>query len=65
MFQGSPWIAEQAYDARPFEDVYALRKAFHDALFEAPPDRQLELIQSYPDIGSVFRSDTDPVERYR
>jgi len=60
LFQGSSWIAEQAYDARPFEDVYALRRAFHDALFEAPPDRQVELIQSYPDIGSVFRSDTTP-----
>ena len=60
LFQGSTWIAEQAYDARPFEDVYALRRAFHDALFEAPPDRQVELIQSYPDIGSVFRSDTSP-----
>ena len=60
LFQGASWIAEQAYDARPFEDVYALRRAFHDALFEAPPDRQVELIQSYPDIGSVFRSDTTP-----
>jgi OHCU decarboxylase len=60
LFQRSTWIAEQAYDARPFEDVYALRRAFHDALFEAPPDRQVELIQSYPDIGSVFRSDTTP-----
>jgi uric acid transporter len=60
LFQGASWIAEQAYDARPFEDVYALRRAFHDALFEAPPDRQIELIQSYPDIGSVFRSDTTP-----
>jgi OHCU decarboxylase len=58
LFQGPPWIAEQAYDARPFEDVYALRRAFHNALFEAPPDRQVELIQSYPDIGSVFRNDT-------
>jgi OHCU decarboxylase len=60
LFQGASWMAEQAYDARPFEDVYALRRAFHDALFEAPPDRQIELIQSYPDIGSVFRSDTTP-----
>ena len=31
LFQGPPWIAEQAYDARPFEDVYALRRAFHNA----------------------------------
>ena len=60
LFQGPPWIAEQAYDARPFEDVYALRRAFHDALFEAPTDRQLELIRAYPDIGSVFRGDRSP-----
>jgi OHCU decarboxylase len=58
LFQGPPWIAEQAYDAHPFEDVYALRRAFHDVLFEAPADKQLELIQSYPDIGSVFRPET-------
>ncbi|HEU4908655.1 MAG TPA: 2-oxo-4-hydroxy-4-carboxy-5-ureidoimidazoline decarboxylase [Propionibacteriaceae bacterium] len=58
LFQGPPWIAEQAYDAHPFDDVYALRRAFHDVLFDAPADKQLELIQSYPDIGSVFRPDT-------
>lgn len=57
LFQGPPWIAEQAYDARPFEDVYALRRAFHDVLFEASSDQQLELIRAYPDIGSVFRGD--------
>ncbi len=60
LFQGPPWIAEQAYDARPFEDVYALRRAFHDVLFQAPPDKQLELINAYPDIGSVFRGDRSP-----
>ncbi len=55
LFQGPPWIAEKAYDARPFADVYELRKAFHDALFDAPEERQLELIRSYPDLGSVGR----------
>jgi OHCU decarboxylase len=53
LFQGPPWIAEKAYDARPFADVYELRKAFHDVLFEAPEDQQLALIRSYPDLGSV------------
>src|SRR4029450_9436899 len=53
LFQGPPWIAEQAEAARPFEDVYDLRKAFHDALFEAPPEQQLELIQQYPDLAGV------------
>src|SRR6478752_865202 len=53
IFQGPPWIAEQAYSARPFEDIYELRKAFHDVLFDAPADKQLELIRSYPDLAGV------------
>src|SRR5918994_545101 len=36
LFQGAAWIAEQAYAARPFENIYDLRRAFHDVLFEAP-----------------------------
>jgi OHCU decarboxylase len=51
LFQGAAWIAEQAYDARPFENVYGLRKAFQDVLFEAPAERQLELIRQYPDLA--------------
>jgi uric acid transporter len=53
LFQGAAWLSEQAYEARPFEDVYDLRKAFHDALFEAPPERQLELIRQYPDLAGA------------
>jgi OHCU decarboxylase len=53
LFQGPPWIAEQAYRARPFEDVYDLRKAFHDVLFDAPAERQLELIRQYPDLAGA------------
>ena len=59
LFQGPPWIAEQASAAQPFEDVYDLRRAFHDALFEAPPERQLELIRQYPDLaGAATRKET-------
>jgi OHCU decarboxylase len=53
LFQGPPWIAEQAFQARPFDDVYDLRRAFHDVLFEAPPERQLELIRQYPDLAGA------------
>ena len=55
LFQGPPWIADKAYDTRPFGDVYELRKAFHDVLFEASDDRQLELIRAYPALGRVAR----------
>jgi OHCU decarboxylase len=53
LFQGAGWIAEQAFGARPFEDVYDLRRAFHDQLFDAPAERQLELIRRYPDLAGA------------
>jgi OHCU decarboxylase len=56
LFQGPPWVAEKAYDARPFADVYELRRAVHDVLFNASADQQMALIRSYPDLaGSDVR----------
>jgi OHCU decarboxylase len=56
LFQGPPWVAEKTYDARPFADVYELRRGLHDVLFNAPADQQLALIRSYPDLaGSAIR----------
>jgi uric acid transporter len=57
LFQGPPWIAEAAYNERPFESVYELRRAFQDAMFDAPPERQLELIRSYPGLGRMVETD--------
>jgi uric acid transporter len=63
LFQGAAWIAEQAYDAHPFEDVYDLRRALHDALFDAPADRQLELIRQFPDLaGAATREGRLPTQ---
>ncbi|MGH2945633.1 MAG: 2-oxo-4-hydroxy-4-carboxy-5-ureidoimidazoline decarboxylase [Solirubrobacteraceae bacterium] len=52
LFQGPPWIAEQAARRRPFDSLYSLRHAFHTELFEAAPGLQLELIRSYPDLAA-------------
>jgi OHCU decarboxylase len=57
LFEGPPWIAEAAYNERPFESVYELRRAFQDAMFDAPPERQLELIRSYPGLGRMVETD--------
>jgi len=63
LFQGEAWLAEQAFDARPFGNVYDLRRAFHDALFEAPAERQLELIRRYPDLaGTATREGRLPTQ---
>ncbi|WP_312880078.1 2-oxo-4-hydroxy-4-carboxy-5-ureidoimidazoline decarboxylase [Actinokineospora xionganensis] len=51
LFQNGPWIAEEAWTGRPFDGVYAMRHAFHSALFTAPEPVALELIKSYPDLA--------------
>jgi uric acid transporter len=55
LFQGGDWIAESAWQKRPFQSLYELRHAFQDAVFAAPPERQLELIRSYPDLGRMLK----------
>ena len=52
LFQGDHGIAVAVASQRPFESIYELRRAFHDALFDADDDAQRSLIGSYPDIAA-------------
>ncbi|MFP5348012.1 MAG: 2-oxo-4-hydroxy-4-carboxy-5-ureidoimidazoline decarboxylase [Actinomycetes bacterium] len=51
LFQGPGWVAERAYDQRPFRDTSDLRAAFQEALFSAGHDEQRDLMAYYPDLG--------------
>jgi OHCU decarboxylase len=53
LFQDVPWAVERAYEQRPFSDTEDLRAAFHEAMFGATPEDQLELLRSYPDLGAT------------
>jgi OHCU decarboxylase len=57
LFQGPHWVVERAYDARPFSDTHALRRAFQEALFSAPREEQRQLIEAYPELGSRLVAD--------
>ncbi|HEX2729810.1 MAG TPA: 2-oxo-4-hydroxy-4-carboxy-5-ureidoimidazoline decarboxylase [Rubrobacteraceae bacterium] len=59
LFQGPDWVSEAAYEQRPFDSVYELRRAFQDAMFEAPAERQLDLIRSYPDLGRMVGTEQE------
>ncbi len=52
LFQGSAWVAEQAYDRRPFTDTHDLRVAFQEALLSGRREDQDELVAHYPDLGA-------------
>jgi uric acid transporter len=51
LVENTPWVLERAYAMRPFADTIALRTAFHDALLTGSTEEQLELMNSFADLG--------------
>jgi 2-oxo-4-hydroxy-4-carboxy-5-ureidoimidazoline decarboxylase len=51
IFEYSPWVAEQAFAARPFAGVNALFAAMKTAVERAPEGLRLALIESHPDLA--------------
>lgn len=55
-FEHSPWIAEAAWERRPFADLAALHAAMAGVVAAAPAERQIALIAAHPDLaGRVAR----------
>lgn len=51
IFEHSPWVAERAFDARPFASVAALHAAMAAAMRAAPREAQLALIRAHPELA--------------
>lgn len=51
LFEGSPWIAGAAWDARPFASLVALHRALVAVVEEASNERQVALIRAHPDLA--------------
>jgi len=47
----APWVADDAYTARPFASVTALYQAMTDAVRNAPAERIGALIKGHPDLA--------------
>src|SRR5215212_330980 len=50
LFEGSPWIAAEAWDSRPWRTREALHSALLEVVARASQERQLALIQAHPDL---------------
>jgi OHCU decarboxylase len=50
LFEGPPWIVEQAWDARPFATLDALHAALIAVMYAARVERQVALIAAHPDL---------------
>jgi OHCU decarboxylase len=51
VFEHSPWIAEAAWDIRPFADLLALHAAMCAVVDASGTERQLALICAHPDLA--------------
>lgn len=52
VFEGSPWVAEETWPTRPWNNVDTLHAAMCAMVERAPIARKLALIRAHPDLGS-------------
>jgi 2-oxo-4-hydroxy-4-carboxy-5-ureidoimidazoline decarboxylase len=52
VYEKSPWVAEAAWNARPFTDPAALEHALAEAVRKANHAQQLELLHNHPRLGT-------------
>jgi 2-oxo-4-hydroxy-4-carboxy-5-ureidoimidazoline decarboxylase len=55
IFEDSPWVAERAWDQRPFSTIDALHAAMVSVVNAAPRAEQLALLRAHPDLGARAR----------
>ena len=52
IFEASPWVAERAWEMRPFATVDTLHGAMVSVVSSAPKNEQLALLRAHPDLGA-------------
>jgi 2-oxo-4-hydroxy-4-carboxy-5-ureidoimidazoline decarboxylase len=64
IFEHSPWVAERAWERRPFASVDELHTAMTLEVARAPLPKQLALLRGHPDLGTRARmSDSSTAEQ--
>jgi 2-oxo-4-hydroxy-4-carboxy-5-ureidoimidazoline decarboxylase len=51
IFEKSPWVAEKAWDKRPFASIDDLHASMVNVVKHSPVPNQLALLQSHPDLA--------------
>ena len=53
VFEQSPWVAERAWEARPFATLEGLHGAMASVVAAASSDEQLALLRAHPELGAL------------
>ena len=62
IFEHSPWVAQRAFEAKPFADLPALHGAMVEAMRNARRDEKLALIRAHPELAgrAMVRNELTP-----
>ncbi|MEB3308613.1 MAG: 2-oxo-4-hydroxy-4-carboxy-5-ureidoimidazoline decarboxylase [Snowella sp.] len=52
IFEDSPWVAQESWTKRPFEDVNALHQVMVEMVNNSSLQKQLDLICAHPDLAT-------------
>lgn len=55
VFEHSPWIAEQAWEQRPFADKSELHRAMLAVVLSSSTEQQLALFRAHPNLATRIR----------
>jgi len=55
VYEASPWVAEQAWTARPFTERSALERAMQQAVLQASQAQRLKLLRMHPSLGTRLK----------
>ena len=55
VFEDSPWVAERAWDYRPFDSLDSLHTTMTRVVADASEVEQLALLRAHPDLGTRAR----------
>ena len=61
-FEHSPWVAERAWERRPFTSVEALHETMSAIVASSTYEEQITLLRAHPDLGARARM-SDASER--
>lgn len=51
IFEHSPWVAEAAFDLRPFESIAQLHTAMVSIVDQSLPEQRMTLIRNHPELA--------------
>ncbi|TLU73575.1 xanthine permease [Lichenicoccus roseus] len=60
LVENTPWVLERTCAMRPFADTASLRAAFHDVLLTGTPAQQMQLLNSFADLGDEEAATAGP-----